>query len=69
MDTLEQRIGTVKFFNEDKGFGFITENNTGKEFFVHVSALQDATLLKNDKVSFDIEETPRGFKAVNVVTI
>jgi cold shock protein len=58
--------GTVKFFNEMKGFGFITAED-GKEFFVHQSALEEgATLHENDAVSFDVEEGDRGPKAVNV---
>lgn len=58
--------GTVKFFNEQKGFGFIAAEN-GKEFFVHQSALeQGVTLRENDAVTFDVEEGDRGPKAVNV---
>ena len=58
--------GTVKFFNENKGFGFITAED-GKEVFVHMSALEEGvTLYENDAVSFDVEEGDRGSKAVNV---
>lgn len=58
--------GTVKFFNEMKGFGFIAAED-GKEFFVHQSALEDGvSLYENDSVTFDVEEGDRGPKAVNV---
>lgn len=58
--------GTVKFFNEMKGFGFIAGED-GKEYFVHQSALQEGvTLHENDAVTFDVEEGDRGPKAVNV---
>ncbi len=58
--------GTVKFFNEMKGFGFIAGED-GKEYFVHQTALQEGvTLNENDAVSFDVEEGDRGTKAVNV---
>jgi len=58
--------GTVKFFNEVKGFGFISAES-GKDIFVHESALKDGvTLNENDSVTFDIEEGDRGPKAVNV---
>ncbi|MFJ6324139.1 MULTISPECIES: cold-shock protein [unclassified Rhizobium] len=47
--------GTVKFFNEDKGFGFITPSNGGQDVFVHVSALQRGGSLKEgDQVSFEV---------------
>jgi CspA family cold shock protein len=47
--------GTVKFFNEDKGFGFITPENGGADVFVHVSALQQGgSLREGDKVSFEV---------------
>ena len=58
--------GTVKFFNESKGFGFIAAED-GKEIFVHMSALEEGvTLYENDAVTFDVEEGDRGPKAVNV---
>lgn len=58
--------GTVKFFNEEKGFGFITPNNGGNEIFVHVSGLTDK-IRENDAVLFNVEEGRRGPNAVNVV--
>ena len=58
--------GTVKFFNDMKGFGFIAAED-GKEYFVHQSGLQEGTRLQeNDSVTFDVEEGDRGPKAVNV---
>lgn len=56
--------GTVKFFNESKGFGFITLAD-GKEIFVHVSGLKQ-DIRQNDKVEFDVEEGKKGLSAVNV---
>jgi len=57
--------GVVKFFNETKGFGFIREDNSGKEIFVHVSGLVNK-IRENDKVTFEIEEGKKGSNAVNV---
>ncbi len=56
--------GTVKFFNETKGFGFIKEEN-GQEVFVHVSGLKEE-IRENDEVVFDIQEGKKGLNAVNV---
>lgn len=56
--------GTVKFFNEAKGFGFIKAEN-GDEIFVHVSGLKD-TISENDPVTFEIEKGKKGLNAVNV---
>lgn len=57
--------GTVKFFNTTKGFGFITPDEGGKDVFVHVSATKEE-INEGDKVSFEIEETPKGQSAINV---
>lgn len=57
--------GTVKFFNESKGFGFITEEGTNKEHFVHVSGLIDE-IREKDEVEFDLKEGRKGLNAVNV---
>ena len=57
--------GTVKFFNESKGFGFIKEENSGKEYFTHSSGLND-TITENDEVTFDLEMGKKGLNAVNV---
>ena len=56
--------GTVKFFNEAKGFGFIKEDN-GQEIFVHASGLKE-DIRENDTVSFDVQEGKKGLNAVNV---
>jgi len=57
--------GTVKFFNETKGFGFITPENGGKEIFVHSSGLIDS-IRENDSVSFEVEQGRKGPNAINV---
>jgi len=57
--------GTVKFFNESKGFGFITPSNGGKEIFVHVSGLIDQ-IRENDEVNYEVEEGKKGPNAVKV---
>ncbi|MCH3883207.1 MULTISPECIES: cold-shock protein [Flavobacteriaceae] len=57
--------GTVKFFNESKGFGFITEEGNNKEHFVHVSGLIDE-IRENDEVEFDLQDGRKGLNAVNV---
>jgi len=57
--------GTVKFFNETKGFGFIKLNGSEEEFFVHVSGLKEE-IRQNDEVTFDVEEGKKGLNAVNV---
>lgn len=60
--------GTVKFFNESKGFGFITEEGSNKEHFVHVSGLVDE-IRENDEVEFDLQDGRKGLNAVNVKVI
>jgi len=62
-------IGTVKFFNSTKGFGFIAPEGGGKDVFVHATAVQAAgmrELAEGQKVSFDIQPDARGAKAVNL---
>lgn len=61
--------GTVKWFNESKGFGFIAQEDGGSDVFVHFSGIQGRgfrTLVEGQRVTFDIEEGERGPKAVNV---
>jgi len=57
--------GTVKFFNETKGFGFIVPEDGGKDVFVHISGLVDE-IKDDDRVTYEVEETPRGLSAKNV---
>ncbi|HBF89089.1 MAG TPA: cold-shock protein [Bacteroidales bacterium] len=57
--------GTVKFFNEEKGFGFIKDANSEKEYFVHSSGLKDR-VRENDEVTFELQEGKKGLNAVNV---
>jgi len=57
--------GTVKFFNDEKGFGFIKDANSSKEYFVHSNGLKDM-ISENDEVTFDLEEGRKGLNAVNV---
>jgi CspA family cold shock protein len=61
--------GTVKWFNESKGFGFITPADGSKDVFVHFSAIAAAgfrTLAEGQQVTFDVENGPKGPQAVNV---
>jgi len=60
--------GTVKFFNDAKGFGFVTEDETGQEYFVHVSGLIDE-IREDDKVEFELKEGRKGLNAVDVKVI
>ncbi len=56
-------VGTVKFFNEDKGFGFISPDGSGNDAFVHISAVQAAgmgTLERDQRVSYELAEDRRG---------
>ena len=65
-------IGTVKFFNTSKGFGFIAPEGGGKDVFVHASALEAAamrSLSEGQKVSFDIQPDARGAKATNLAAV
>jgi CspA family cold shock protein len=57
--------GTVKFFNETKGFGFIKDNESDNEYFVHVSGLIDK-VKNDDQVTFELKEGKKGMNAVNV---
>jgi cold shock protein len=65
-------IGTVKFFNASKGFGFISPEGGGKDVFVHATALEAAglrSLNEGQKVSFDIQPDARGAKAANLKVV
>jgi len=61
--------GTVKWFNESKGFGFITQDNGGDDVFVHFNAIQGTgfkTLNEGQAVTFEVENGPKGLQASNV---
>jgi CspA family cold shock protein len=66
-------VGTVKFFNDSKGYGFIAPDDGGQDAFVHITAVERAglrTLAQNQKVSFDLEQDQRGkTKAVNLQAV
>ena len=65
-------IGTVKFFNTAKGFGFIAPEGGGKDVFVHATAVEQAgmrSLSEGQKVSFDIQPDARGAKATNLKAV
>ncbi|MFN2420606.1 MAG: cold-shock protein [Gemmatimonadota bacterium] len=67
----ERRTGTVKWFNDAKGFGFIQQEN-GPDVFVHFSAIQAdgfKSLSENDKVEFEITQGPKGPQAANVTRV
>ncbi len=57
--------GTVKFFNDSKGYGFVTDEESNKEYFVHVSGLIDE-VKEGDEVEFELQEGRKGLNAVNV---
>ena len=65
INNIMQKEGTVKFFNETKGFGFITPSNGDAEIFVHISGLVDE-IRENDSVSYDVEQGKKGLNAVKV---
>ena len=60
--------GTVKFFNESKGFGFIIEEDSKNEYFVHISGIIDE-IKEGDSVEFELKEGKKGLNAVNVKLI
>ena len=65
---LTMKKGTVKFFNESKGFGFIRDEDSNEEYFVHVTGLVDQ-IQEDDNVEFELKEGRKGLNAVNVKVI
>lgn len=66
---MNMATGVVKWFNDSKGFGFITPDAGGDDLFAHFSAIQDSgykSLKENDRVSFDVTEGPKGKQASNI---
>ncbi|MEL1240554.1 cold-shock protein [Flavobacterium flavipallidum] len=63
------RTGKVKFFNESKGYGFITDEETGKDIFVHASGINAEELREGDRVSYEEEEGRKGKVAAKVAVI
>ncbi|WP_278019845.1 cold-shock protein [Flavobacterium sp. P21] len=63
------RTGTVKFFNESKGYGFITDEETGKDIFVHASGINAEELREGDRVSYEEEEGRKGKVVAKVAVI
>ncbi|MCD6427237.1 MAG: cold-shock protein [Caldisericaceae bacterium] len=69
---MERITGRVKWFNAQKGYGFIVPDNGGKDLFVHYSAIQSdgyKTLKEGQKVEFEVDSSDRGDKAVNVTVV
>ena len=69
---MSKYTGSVKWFNAEKGYGFITQDNGGKDVFVHYRAIQCdgyKTLPEGQKVTFEIEEGQKGLQAANVVSV
>lgn len=69
---MSKYTGSVKWFNAEKGYGFITQDNGGKDVFVHYRAIQCEgykTLPEGQKVTFEIEEGQKGLQAANVVSV
>lgn len=65
---MNKQQGTVKFFNSEKGFGFIKHNDSNKETFVHVSGLIN-DIKEGDSVEFDLQDGKKGQNAVNVKVV
>lgn len=72
-ESMTERVeGKVKWFNEEKGFGFIERNDGGEDVFLHFSALSQTgfkTIAEDARVEFEVEQGPKGPKAANVVQV
>ena len=66
---LYSMTGTVKFFNESKGYGFITNDETEQDIFVHVTALNGITIQEGDKVNFSEGEGKKGKAAIDITLV
>ncbi|GKX54713.1 cold-shock protein [Leminorella grimontii] len=69
---MSKKTGKVKWFNESKGFGFIEQDDGGKDVFVHFSAIMSEgfkTLAEGQKVEYTIQDSPRGPAAANVIAL
>ncbi|WP_234735693.1 cold-shock protein [Tellurirhabdus bombi] len=60
------QTGTVKFFNESKGFGFIVEDSSSRDIFVHITGLNGLTIREKDRVAFEVIDGKKGLNAVKV---
>jgi CspA family cold shock protein len=63
------KTGTIKFFNATKGYGFITEDGSNAEIFLHVTGLAEQPVTSGEKVQFDVAEGRKGLNAINVKKI
>jgi cold shock protein len=63
------QTGTVKFFNEEKGFGFITDDDSNKDIFVHNSGLMGVTIREKDRVEYEVIDGKKGLNATKVKKI
>jgi len=66
---MSMNTGIVKFYNEEKRFGFITPSEGGKDIFVHSNGVKNGQLIEGAKVQFETESTPKGLSAINVEVI
>jgi CspA family cold shock protein len=66
---MPKQTGKVKFFNEEKGFGFITDTATGKDVFIHATKLDGVIIEEKDEVTFDVSQGQKGLEAHNVHVI
>ena len=68
-NTITMQTGTVKFFNDEKGFGFITDDENNKDIFVHKSGLMETTIQEKDRVEFEVIDGKKGLNAAKVKKI